>query len=64
MGFTNSVGIEHEKLPTELGWSKKTEMVGLKDILRVTQMISNATSLLTGASTTAKRRDFHGGMHS
>ncbi|KAI1376432.1 glycosyl hydrolase family 61-domain-containing protein [Hypoxylon crocopeplum] len=38
---------ENERLPTELGWSTKTTVVKLEDILRVSGAISNATSLIT-----------------
>jgi hypothetical protein len=37
----------NERLPTTLGWRKKEEVVGLQDILHVTQAIRNATSLTT-----------------
>ncbi|KAH4153790.1 hypothetical protein HBI81_217960 [Parastagonospora nodorum] len=39
---------ENERLPIELGWSKKAVEVALADILSVTDMIRNATSLITG----------------
>ncbi|KAH8912914.1 Cloroperoxidase [Coniochaeta sp. PMI_546] len=54
----------NERLPTELGWSKKTAVVTLTDILRVKDMIHNATSLITDAPPgcpASKRRDLHSG---
>ncbi|RKU41834.1 hypothetical protein DL546_004730 [Coniochaeta pulveracea] len=54
----------HERLPTELGWSRKTSVVTLNDILRVKDMIHNATSLITEAPPgcpASKRRDLHSG---
>ena len=42
--------IEHERLPHELGWSKKNETMTLEDILNVVSSIRNATSLLTPES--------------
>ncbi|KAI5245638.1 Cloroperoxidase [Aureobasidium subglaciale] len=38
---------EHERLPHDLGWTKKNETMTLKDILSVVSAIRNATSLLT-----------------
>ncbi|PYH94343.1 Cloroperoxidase [Aspergillus ellipticus CBS 707.79] len=55
---------EHERLPTELGWKTKADVVALKDILRVSEMISNATDLITDPSIVAKitrRGDLHSG---
>ena len=54
----------NERLPTELGWSTKTEVVTLDDILRVKDMIQNATNLFTDDATTSEapeRRDLHTG---
>lgn len=58
---------ENEKLPTELGWTKKTEVINLQDILTTVSLIRNATSLLTsgaspGEPVHGKRFDFHSGM--
>ncbi|KAI5204441.1 Cloroperoxidase [Aureobasidium subglaciale] len=41
---------EHERLPHELGWTKKNETMTLADILSVVSAIRNATSLLTPES--------------
>ncbi|PPJ52713.1 hypothetical protein CBER1_10794 [Cercospora berteroae] len=38
---------ENERLPTELGWKRQSESVGLKDIIRLSGIFSNATTLLT-----------------
>ncbi|KAE8359094.1 hypothetical protein BDV27DRAFT_149878 [Aspergillus caelatus] len=55
---------ENERLPTELGWSRREEVVGLMDIMGVTQMIGNATNLITPSkeSRAARRRDLHSGL--
>jgi len=42
--------IENERLPWELGWRKREEKVGLRDVLDVVEAIRDATSLLTGKS--------------
>jgi hypothetical protein len=54
--------IENEKLPSELGWVKQANVVGLGDVSRIAQIISNATSLITPSASVAavKRRDLHG----
>ncbi|BAE66190.1 unnamed protein product [Aspergillus oryzae RIB40] len=55
---------ENERLPTELGWSRREEVVSLVDIAGVTQMISNATNLITPSkeSRASRRRDLHSGL--
>lgn len=60
---------ENERLPTELGWSRKTEEVTLEAILAVSDMVGSKVSLLTDEanSTTTKRslravRDLHSGL--
>ena len=58
---------ENERLPEELGWSKKTDEVTLTNILSVTAIVRNATSLLTGPPAGApdsphRRRDLHAGL--
>lgn len=54
--------LENERLPTELGWSKKVDPVTLGNITRMTGIVANATSLLTGTAVTSelKRRNLHG----
>jgi len=42
--------VENERLPWELGWMKREEKVGLRDVLDVVEAIRDATSLLTGKS--------------
>lgn len=56
--------IENERLPVELGWSKKENAVMLEDILKISVIISNATSLLTSPkeAPAARRRDLHSGL--
>lgn len=55
---------ENERLPTELGWSRREEVVSLVDIAGVTQMISNATNLITPSkeSRASRRQDLHSGL--
>lgn len=51
---------ENERLPSELGWTKKETAVSLTDIMSVTDVVRNATSLFTSAGTPHKvRRDLH-----
>lgn len=51
---------ENERLPSELGWTKKEAQVTLTDITSVANVLRNATSLFTGAATPHKiRRDLH-----
>ncbi|KAF9891018.1 hypothetical protein FE257_005275 [Aspergillus nanangensis] len=54
----------NERFPTELGWTKRPGVVNQEDVLRVSGMISNATSLFTDSApaTSARRRDLHAGM--
>src|SRR5690242_8305853 len=59
---------ENERLPEELGWTKKTDPITLQIILGTTDTVRNATSLLTGGAAEAapadpnKRRNLHSGM--
>ncbi|KAL4877058.1 Peroxidase, family 2-domain-containing protein [Aspergillus karnatakaensis] len=43
----------NERLPTELGWKKKEDVVQLEDVLRISGIIAQAAGLLTGAESTA-----------
>ncbi|VUC32452.1 unnamed protein product [Clonostachys rosea] len=54
----------NERLPAELGWHKKEAAIGIEDILKVSDIIKAATSLITGSeqSNSAKIRDLHAGM--
>lgn len=55
--------IENERLPTELGWTKKQVEVTLTNITDVSNVLRNATSLFTGAGIPHKvRRDLHAGF--
>ncbi|KAK6953259.1 hypothetical protein Daesc_005560 [Daldinia eschscholtzii] len=57
--------IVNERFPTELGWSTRNEVVNIDDILRLSQTISNASSLITAAKEVAstRRRDLHSGLY-
>ena len=56
--------IENERLPVELGWSKKENAVMLEDILKISGIIANATSLLTAPkeAPAGRHRDLHSGL--
>ncbi|CAI6333271.1 unnamed protein product [Periconia digitata] len=60
---------ENERLPTELGWTRKTQVIKVEDILAINGKIGAATSLFTvdnAPNTTAhdmnRRRDLHAGI--
>ncbi|KAI4937562.1 uncharacterized protein J4E92_002293 [Alternaria infectoria] len=57
---------ENERLPNDLGWTKKSDEITLMNILATTSIVRNATSLLTGGNTAEDsphgKRDIHGGM--
>ncbi|KAB8078734.1 hypothetical protein BDV29DRAFT_187646 [Aspergillus leporis] len=55
---------ENERFPTELGWSRREEVVSITDILGVQQMIANATNLITPSNEAraGRRRDLHSGF--
>ncbi|KAF2189849.1 Cloroperoxidase [Zopfia rhizophila CBS 207.26] len=55
---------QNERLPSELGWTKKVNPVSLEDVIGVGNLIRNATSLLTPSSAAphAKRWDLHAGF--
>ncbi|KAI0122365.1 Cloroperoxidase [Daldinia grandis] len=55
---------ENERFPTELGWSTRTEIVSIDNILRLSQIINNASSLITtsDAVVSTQRRDLHAGV--
>ncbi|CAH0033937.1 unnamed protein product [Clonostachys rhizophaga] len=55
----------NERLPAELGWHKKEVAIGVEDILKVSDMIKAATSLITGPdhSNSWNKRDLHVGIH-
>jgi hypothetical protein len=57
---------ENERLPEELGWSKKADEVTLMDIMSLTTVMRKATNLQTGGNTTEStphgKRDLHGGL--
>ncbi|KFZ11821.1 hypothetical protein V501_04562 [Pseudogymnoascus sp. VKM F-4519 (FW-2642)] len=56
---------ENERLPVELGWTKKENAVTLEDIMRITGIVGEATNLLTTpkeAPAARRRRDLHSGL--
>ncbi|KAL4864993.1 hypothetical protein BDV12DRAFT_188485 [Aspergillus spectabilis] len=60
---------ENERLPTELGWTRKLEVVSVEDVLKVSGLISEATSLITGEGSgdhesggEKRRPDLHAGF--
>ncbi|KAB8236469.1 peroxidase family protein [Aspergillus alliaceus] len=55
---------KNERFPTELGWKRREKIVGQSDIMGVTQMIANATNLITPANRARaeSRRDLHSGL--
>lgn len=62
----NPKGAENERLPTELGWSVKEDAVTLENILALSEMLRNATSLITDSTespkTAPRGRDLHAGV--
>ncbi|RJE19882.1 Peroxidase, family 2 [Aspergillus sclerotialis] len=58
---------ENERLPAELGWSRPENVISLRDISKVTEMVRNATNLITPSksrsSSVTTSRDLHGGMN-
>ncbi|KAF3037277.1 hypothetical protein E8E12_008484 [Didymella heteroderae] len=56
----------NERLPIELGWSKKSNSITLETILNMTAIVRNATNLLTGGAFAPvnphRRRDLHNGL--
>lgn len=56
-------GAENERLPTELGWTKKAQAVTVEQVGGVSQMIAQAASLLTDGAAATKKRwvDLHAG---
>jgi hypothetical protein len=57
--LTLLVVVENERLPTELGWSKKEEPVTLQEILLAVEHIRNATNLITGSNSTGAKESAH-----
>lgn len=57
----------NERLPTELGWVRKQDVVTLKDILHVAGAIKAAASLTTDSGsklvTQQNRRNLHGALN-
>ncbi|ORY56325.1 Chloroperoxidase [Pseudomassariella vexata] len=56
---------ENERLPTELGWTKKVDTIDLEDAAKASELIANATNLITSANAvahTSRRRDLHAGF--
>ncbi|KAL6850734.1 hypothetical protein ACO1O0_007859 [Amphichorda felina] len=69
LGQVNRTLVEYffvnERLPIEMGWHKKEDLIGIDDVLKVSGMIEAATSLLTDSkeSQSTKRRDLHAGLN-
>ncbi|KAK4143081.1 Chloroperoxidase [Dichotomopilus funicola] len=57
---------QHERLPTELGWRVRDEVVSVAAILRISGLIGNATSLFvdSGEGSEKLRRGFHAAFES
>jgi hypothetical protein len=57
---------ENERLPTELGWSKKEDEITIMEIVGLTGVMRKATNLLTGGNATESsshgKRDLHSGL--
>ncbi|KAL2801973.1 Chloroperoxidase [Aspergillus granulosus] len=56
---------EHERLPTQLGWSAKVNTITQEDVLKVSAMISQATNLITESGNGpahSRRGDLHAGL--
>ncbi|KAI4933280.1 hypothetical protein J4E85_003685 [Alternaria conjuncta] len=66
VGLEVNLKAENERLPNDLGWTKKSDEITLMNILATTSIVRNATSLLTGGNTAEDsphgKRDIHGGM--
>jgi hypothetical protein len=56
---------ENERLPEELGWSRRTDEVTLERTIRLTGVMAQATNLLTSGNATLVphgKRDLHNGL--
>ncbi|KAF2799386.1 Cloroperoxidase [Melanomma pulvis-pyrius CBS 109.77] len=54
---------ENEKLPVELGWKKQANAINLEDVIRMSEVIANATNLQTTATpVVVDKRALHGGF--
>ncbi|PQE11899.1 sterigmatocystin biosynthesis peroxidase stcc protein [Rutstroemia sp. NJR-2017a BVV2] len=55
---------ENERLPTELGWNRPTDVIQLEDIAALTTVIGNATSLITTSKpiVLGRRSNLHWGF--
>lgn len=59
-----TVNVVNERLPTELGWTRKEATVNIEDILRASEFIRNATSLFTDSEAGhGSKRDLHSGFN-
>ncbi|KAJ8110960.1 heme-thiolate peroxidase [Nemania bipapillata] len=47
---------ENERLPSELGWKVRSDVVALQDVARMTGALRNATKLTTDSATTVSKR--------
>jgi len=55
--------IENERLPFELGWSRKVGSIGIQDILDLTGVMSRALYLTTGGNDTTTAAHLRRGLH-
>ena len=59
---TDFFSSENERLPVELGWTKQKVAVNLTEITKMSELIGEATNLLTSAtSVKLLKRDLHAG---
>lgn len=62
--FRANEDLVNERLPTELGWSRKEAVVNIEDILKASKFIRDATSLFTDSeSGHGSKRDLHSGFN-
>jgi hypothetical protein len=56
--------LENERFPIELGWTRQPDIVNQEDVLKLSQAISDATSLLTSSKPVhaTRHRDLHSGF--
>lgn len=62
-------GVENERLPTDLGWTKQATPILLTEVLHMSTVIGNSSTLITPGGpaahrkrSTVIRRDIHTGQ--
>lgn len=58
---------KNERLPSELGWTKRPHTISLDEIAATAKLVANASSLFTDGGICSKgnkRRDLHAGVYS